>query len=122
MVEYSAAKAALTTATVALAQELAGTGVTANVVSPLADYIIGSVLRVGGGSQAPSTPDLISAGPRPPQVGQNCGAVKTIFRATLGGQVIPDPMAPLRGARARFFVALSRSSPIPATIGNEPNS
>lgn len=34
MVEYSAAKAALVNATVALAHELAGTGVTANVVSP----------------------------------------------------------------------------------------
>lgn len=34
MVEYSAAKAALVNATVALAGELAGTGITANVVSP----------------------------------------------------------------------------------------
>lgn len=34
MVEYSAAKAALTNATGALAQELSGTGITANVVSP----------------------------------------------------------------------------------------
>lgn len=34
MVEYSAAKAALVNATKALAQELAGTGITANVVSP----------------------------------------------------------------------------------------
>lgn len=34
MVEYSAAKAALVNATVALAHELSGTGITANVVSP----------------------------------------------------------------------------------------
>ena len=34
MVEYSAAKAALVNATAALARELAGTGITANVISP----------------------------------------------------------------------------------------
>jgi len=34
MVEYSAAKAALVNATGALARELAGSGITANVVNP----------------------------------------------------------------------------------------
>ncbi|MBD8080038.1 SDR family NAD(P)-dependent oxidoreductase [Cellulosimicrobium arenosum] len=77
MVEYSAAKAALANATGALAQELAGSGVTANTVSPgviltpgMRQMFLDRSLRSGGGSDWDEIESSVTAEYAPNPVGR----------------------------------------------------
>jgi 3-oxoacyl-[acyl-carrier protein] reductase len=93
MVEYSAAKAALVNATGAIAHDLAGSGVTANVISP--GVILTPGLRTmfetrvrDAGDRDPSTNLRPRSWPRTPQPGRHA---RTSGRHRCGCRVSVQP-------------------------------